>query len=746
MKKFSYSLYLILVIIIFIAVSITTTINSVISYYSLKNSTVKHIKRNSTQIMLSIKDNVQKLIESYEINEYQNIVYNEISRKNIHAIIIEDYNMGKILGETAFITGKIKGQGIILDYIPDDKLQNEYINDLFYKQESTLFSKDRIKIGKITIYVSDEVLQEEFNEIISTNLKSTVFLSLFLIILLFITIRKIILKPVSNIIETISDSDIDGIPLRPIPSYFLIEINELVQNINKMISTVKESRTILKKEQNRLKYLLELSPIAIKIATNNGKNVIFTNNAYAKLLKIDERDTFNTNLKDYYKDKKAYEKVINSLKETKRTYNELIELTIQNETAWVLSSYMNIDFDGEDSIIGWFYDVTSEKMNEKKLYEALQLQTTIFDNSGHMIIRTDINGIIKQVNKEVELLLGYRADELIDKATPSKFHLAEEIHKKRIILEHELKRKITNLFDIFILKTKTRFQHNVEWTYVSKKGHYIPVSLTVSPLRNKSGEIFGYIGIAKDITQNKIFESQSKLASMGEMIGNIAHQWRQPLSAISSIASATRIKSEFDITEKDELSEDMDAILNQVNYLSKTIDDFREFIKDKNKQEEFLLSKVIKRALSILKSTFINHNIEVVLDIKDDIKIIGYENQLIQAFINILNNAKDAIREKIDSHDKRLIFIDFNNNNNKFEINIRDNAGGIKTAIMNKIFEPYFSTKDESIGTGIGLSMTHQIITDYHNATITAKNTSYIYKNEKYVGANFKITFNKKIS
>ena len=741
MKRYSYSLYLALVVIIFLAVATTTTINSIVSYYNIKNKTITYMKSSSAQALLSIKDNVQNLIEAYAVHEYETIIFNEMSRKSIGAIIIEDYNMATIVGKDSYITGKIKIEGKIKEFEVDNLIQKKYLSHFFYKLESQLLNKEKKKIGKISIYLSDEVLQKELDDIISTNLKITIFLSLFLIIFLFIIIRKIILKPLSNIVETISHRDSDGIPKKPIQSYALIEIDELVRNINKMISSIRHSSNTLKKEQNRLKYLLEMSPIAVRIAKNKGEDVVFANKAYAKLLKIDEADSFHANPKDNYKNKMEYEQLVKSLKKSKPIYNKLIELTIKGETAWVLASYMTIDFDKEESIIGWFYDVTKEKQSENKLFEALQLQTTIFDNSGYVILRTDINGIIKQINKEGEILLGYKAEELIDKYTPSKFHLEEELHKKKLVLEYELKKEVKNLFDLFIIKPKNRLQSDEEWTYVSKDGHHIPISLSVSILRNKDGEIFGYIGIAKDITQNKILESQSKLASMGEMIGNIAHQWRQPLSAISSVASATRIKSEFDIVQKDELSEDMDSILDQVNYLSKTIDDFREFIKDKHSQEKFLLSSAINKALSILKSTITNHNLTIILNNKEDEEIIGYENQLIQAFINIINNAKDAMKEKISDKDKRLLFIDFRKEENRFMIDIKDNAGGIKTDIIDKIFEPYFTTKHQSIGTGIGLSMTYQIITEYHNATIQAFNIDFQYEGENYTGANFEIAF-----
>ena len=136
-----------------------------------------------------------------------------------------------------------------------------------------------------------------------------------------------------------------------------------------------------------------------------------------------------------------------------------------------------------------------------------------------------------------------------------------------------------------------------------------------------------------------------------------------------------------------------------------------------------------------------NNNITIIANIEDDFAIEGFQNQLIQAMINILNNSKDAFKDNYI--EDRFIFIESKNSSNKFEISIKDNAGGIKEEIINKIFEPYFTTKHKSIGTGIGLSMVHQIVTKHHNATIGVINETYEYEGKNYTGACFKIEFEK---
>ena len=242
-------------------------------------------------------------------------------------------------------------------------------------------------------------MQKKLEEIIVENIKNSLFISLLLIISLVTTIRIFILKPISDIAKTISKSDKDGITKKKIIYNGFTEINVLANSMNKMIYSIKRSRRVLRSDQNRLQYLLELSPIAVRVAQDEGKNVIFANQAYSKLLKIKKEEFIHKNPRDYYAHKEVYDDIIQQVSEDKTIDNQLVELNIKGNVIWVLASYMHIMFDGKQSIIGWFYDVTKEKNNETRLHQALELQTTVFDNSGYLIVRTDPSGIIKQVKK-----------------------------------------------------------------------------------------------------------------------------------------------------------------------------------------------------------------------------------------------------------------------------------------------------------------------------------------------------------
>ena len=254
---------------------------------------------------------------------------------------------------------------------------------------------------------------------------------------------------------------------------------------------------------------------------------------------------------------------------------------------------------------------------------------------------------------------------------------------------------------------------------------------------NKTIRISSFIDITEFKKSQRIIEEQSKLASMGEMIGNIAHQWRQPLSVISTGASGLIVSKEFDTLTDKEVVDVCTTINDNAQYLSRTIDDFRNFIQDNKTKKVFDLKKDIESFIHLVESIIKNNNINMVLDIDENIKIDGYENELIQCFINIFNNAKDAF--VVNNIENKLIFICTSQEHDKCIIKIKDNAGGIPKDILSKIFEPYFTTKHQSIGTGLGLNMTYNLIVDGIKGSIKATNETYDYEDTKYTGAEFTI-------
>ena len=238
------------------------------------------------------------------------------------------------------------------------------------------------------------------------------------------------------------------------------------------------------------------------------------------------------------------------------------------------------------------------------------------------------------------------------------------------------------------------------------------------------------------IKKENILTQQSKMAAMGEMIENIAHQWRQPLSMISTAATGAKLQKSLGILEDKDFEETMDRINISAQHLSTTIDDFRTFFHQDKEESSFNIKIPIEKTLSLLESKLKNRNIEIIKEI-EDLSIFGLQNEFIQVIMNILNNAIDALETK--DLDKKLIFINAFKQNNNVIIKIKDNAGGVEEKIKDKIFDVYFTTKDKNQGTGIGLYMSYIIITKHMHGEISVQNDLFKYEDIEYYGALFKI-------
>jgi signal transduction histidine kinase len=199
-----------------------------------------------------------------------------------------------------------------------------------------------------------------------------------------------------------------------------------------------------------------------------------------------------------------------------------------------------------------------------------------------------------------------------------------------------------------------------------------------------------------------------------------------------------KLQKEFNTLDDETFERSIENITNSALYLSKTIDDFRNFFKSDKTEVCFDIKETFEKVFKLTKGQFKNNDIVFINDIQE-IKIFGLENEFIQALINILNNAKDAL---IERDIPRLIFIDTYTENNKAIIKIKDNANGIDEEIIDKVCEPYFTTKHQSKGTGIGLYMTEEIIVKHMNGTFDIQNIEIEYENKIYKGLGVTIELN----
>ena len=229
--------------------------------------------------------------------------------------------------------------------------------------------------------------------------------------------------------------------------------------------------------------------------------------------------------------------------------------------------------------------------------------------------------------------------------------------------------------------------------------------------------------------QQNIIAQQSKMAALGEMIGHIAHQWRQPLSSISTSSTGMKLQKEMNILEDDFLIKGLEQINKSVQYLSTTIDDFRDFFNPTN-------FNIVDKVISLIGSQFMSNGIKIIKS-GDNIKVNTYENELIQIIINLLNNARDELVKKNLDYEK-LIFINVLKKEKNIILEIKDNAGGIPEEIKDKIFKAYFTTKNDNEGTGLGLYMSSQIVENM-DGKIEVSNDNYEFEGKNYTGALFRI-------
>jgi len=238
----------------------------------------------------------------------------------------------------------------------------------------------------------------------------------------------------------------------------------------------------------------------------------------------------------------------------------------------------------------------------------------------------------------------------------------------------------------------------------------------------------------------KILEIENKIKSMAEMIGNIAHQWRQPLSVISTSVSGIQLSIEYGIpVDNEKMDECAKRVLKNTEYLSKVIDDFSYFFQDTSTVlTHFSIKEVIEKNILFTQDSFEENKIEIIDNITN-VEIFQNEEQFTKAILNIFENTKDAfILHNEIKH--KYFFIDVSKSNDSITIIFKDNAGGIEETLLSRLFEPYFTTKHKRVGAGISLYMTNQIIMKNFNGNIIAQNETFTYKNETYTGAKFTIT------
>lgn len=372
----------------------------------------------------------------------------------------------------------------------------------------------------------------------------------------------------------------------------------------------------------------------------------------------------------------------------------------------------------------------SRELEEKNvdLKEGEESYKGLFNAIRHAIYIQDLDGNFLAVNNGAEEMYGYKAEEFIGK---NPLFVSAEGKNDLEALQRRIKAAIEGIPQRF------------EFWGLRKNGEEFPKDVSVA-----RGKYFGQdvlIAIASDITKQKRLETdlqmmvaeetdkrlekermlaqQSKLAMMGEMIGNIAHQWRQPLNALAIKIQDVPIALEVGDLDEKYARDFKNGSMSLINYMSGTIDDFRSFFKPDKQKIKFALKETVEKACVLIKDSlhfsFIQLHVE---PIEENIYIYGYPNEFSQVLLNILSNAKDALKAHTETELERRITVSHKSADGFVHIYIVDNAGGIDEAILGKVFEPYFTTKHQGQGTGLGLYMSKMIVEQNMGGTLSVSN------------------------
>ncbi|PLX66080.1 MAG: hypothetical protein C0602_13190 [Denitrovibrio sp.] len=369
------------------------------------------------------------------------------------------------------------------------------------------------------------------------------------------------------------------------------------------------------------------------------------------------------------------------------------------------------------SITGVFREITKQKQAELSRKANTQAFEAIFFNSKIAILVLNLKGKIVDFNNSALELFGYTRNEM-ETINSVKLLVEEDIIDggrifarfinsagKHNSFDYRLKKKNDEVFEVLI---------NIEMT-VTSEGEKIYVFINdITNLKKME---------RNNLNQERMLVQQSKMATLGEMVALIAHQWQQPINSIAMIAQMLEELIEVDEENSKMLNKSVESIMAQVLFMTNTMENFRNFLKPSGVSENFNLFKALKEVIGLYRPQLRHHNVDCELVVDDeklkDAEVYGYENELKNVVLNILTNARDAIESHCPK--KGQINMLLSQRDGKLKISIEDNGGGVSKELLNSIFTPYFSTKGDK-GTGLGLYMSKLIITDRMHGIIDLEN------------------------
>ncbi len=509
-------------------------------------------------------------------------------------------------------------------------------------------------------------------------------------------------------------------------------------------------------QKNIFSSIFNLSNQAIYLMDSDGKILIANDNALNNLgYTLDEiKELYVWDVDAIVDTKEKYLEKLESFDEISFLPDNIIESKHKRKNGDIFSVEIVSEFtiiDNKQYLISYVKDITDRLKNN----EDVKFYFDLINSSQDMIFLVEHeNKIIEFANETACKKLGYSLTEIksmditdfrkpfkdLDNIEiPEVFKKIEDVNSMRtfgiyitkdgnkIPVETSLHKKEYLGKDFIIAVSRDiseRLKVEREKEYLNKK------------LENYNKTLKNEIASAKEelLEYENMMKRQSRMAAMGEMLENIAHQWRQPLSFISVLSTGMILQNDVELLDNKSLVKGLNDINDNVQYLSKTIDDFRDFFKPNKKKSSFNLLTLINNAIKLSITRHGKDDIEFLVNVSD-IELYSYENEFLQVILNLIVNSKD---ELIKKDYKKCILIETFVEDENVIIFVKDNAGGIPINIIDKIFEPYFTTKHNYQGTGIGLYMSQNIIR-HMNGSISVSDCTIEYKGISFKGASFKI-------
>ncbi len=410
----------------------------------------------------------------------------------------------------------------------------------------------------------------------------------------------------------------------------------------------------------------------------------------------------------------------------KKIYKKVLSL-INGDIDSLNISFLNHNYDanftrleeGKNSLL-YLMDVTRyssvESQLKKSVYDLLskkeELQA-VFDLAANGISILDHNGMFLYANQFFQDMMEYTMEELRKESCIS-LSAPEYSEASQTAVQKAIKNgSIQNFRKVCVTKSGEHINASMSLSYLKSRDEIVMITSDITQDIKYQEELKRQVEmeVAKRTEQYEIMCHQSRLAAMGEMIDSIAHQWRQPLNGLGLIVQGLKHISKSETLDKESLMEVESEIMEKINYMSQTIDDFSGFFRISKTKESFSVLHSIEDALRLIDVQLKSHNIKVNIEFKEglSLEVMGFPTEFKQVVMNIVHNAMTAIVKT--ARQNGMIDIVLYSAGEKLNICIADNGGGIEEESLDKIFDPYFTTREN--GSGIGLYMS-KIIIEHH--------------------------------